>query len=185
MPSNHRRFDRAAFQPRLIVPEPAPTTDEGELALPDDLAVLAEQLGDDAAYLAVRYPAEAAVEVPQVAAAASARPAEGRRTWLLAVSTLTTGLAVSLAIGLLSLTNINESSPLAQQSPRTAPEIHPAPAVENVASENHEVATAEFAAPPDSIDPTLALLEGASGPEREALLDLWKQTATRESGISF
>jgi hypothetical protein len=45
------------FDPHLIHPEQPPLTGSGDLQLPDDLAELAAQLGDDARHLAATYPA--------------------------------------------------------------------------------------------------------------------------------
>jgi hypothetical protein len=58
------------FDPRLIHPDDPPQKTGGELDLPADLAALAEQLSDDAAHLAARYPGP---PDPQVALAAELR----------------------------------------------------------------------------------------------------------------
>jgi hypothetical protein len=47
------------FDPRIIPVDQPPLRDDGGLQLPDDLAELAAQLADDAAFLGQRYPAQA------------------------------------------------------------------------------------------------------------------------------
>jgi hypothetical protein len=72
------------FDPHIIRPDDAPLDAHGELQLPDDLAELAAQLGDDASFLAQTYPAKlpsrfsrgAEADDIEVAAAFSEKPAE-------------------------------------------------------------------------------------------------------------
>src|SRR4051812_3221052 len=56
-PCFRRREPLMPFDPNVIRPDEPPLTDAGDLLLPDHLAELATQLGEDARHLASVYPA--------------------------------------------------------------------------------------------------------------------------------
>ena len=69
------RFDRSDLPERPLLGEPAEPLwdDAAQLELPDDLALLAEQLRDDALHLAACHPADATPEQRALAWAALER----------------------------------------------------------------------------------------------------------------
>ena len=158
------------FDPKLIQPEDAPLLPDGEIDLPADLAALGEQLRDDARHLAQRYPASGA--------GSGVAPAAGRsRPWtkigVLAGSGLAAALAAVVAVQLID--------PLGLQNQTIMPP----------ARDVAEHATAVTAASADSVpgagSPATISLTELSGPELEALIDLWqREPAPKEgTGIAF
>jgi hypothetical protein len=160
------------FEPNLIHPDDPPLSPDGELQLPADLAALAEQLGDDARHLATRYPAARGslargplaprAESPQVNLAALSAPSpRWPKAAILAGSSLATLLFCLIAIQ--QFGNGTNLAPLATANRTTAPASSPLPA---------SVPTTVIAVP--SISPTISLGD-LSGPELEAVFDLWER----------
>ena len=89
------------FDPKLIRDE-GDAGFEGDLKLPDDFALLGEQLGDDAARLAAAYPPPVVKVVPVVAASRHRRGAWMMRTFA------GTALAVGLVTISLVAMNVNQ-----------------------------------------------------------------------------
>ena len=154
------------FDPKLIHPDDAPLLPSGEIHLPDDLAALAEQLSDDAAFLSANYPAareaNAALASELATSAARLQSLSRRR------------VAVFFGVGVASLLLC------ALPFVRPVGNIFPHPPRERV------VDSASITAPaarPVSAATTLSLGE-LSAPEMEALLDLL-EADTRSSSISF
>jgi hypothetical protein len=165
------------FDPKLIQPDDAPLRDGGEIDLPADLAALGEQLRDDALHLAALYPtrAELAANRPEPASARRS-PGDsggGLRVWkkvaVLAGSALATVLAGVVAMQMMT-------------SPRANLDVAEAPPARR--NNSHEPA-AEISTT-ISPGPTISLTE-LSGPELEALLDLWQREPARAegTGVSF
>ncbi len=161
------------FDPRLIHPDEPPLRSDGELDLPADLAALAEQLGDDAAHLSARYPAD---RTPQVALAAELVQSAGRikrQHWFRSAAVVGTGLATVAALGISLII-------AARQSPQTNPPRQPV-AVAPIATSGTASPSESF---PVSTSATLSVGE-LSGPELEALLDLLDNEPRSMASISF
>ncbi|MBC7855570.1 MAG: hypothetical protein IAF94_19240 [Pirellulaceae bacterium] len=151
------------FDPQLIRDDDADFS--GELKLPGDLAFMSEQLVDDAARLAAAYPPPK----PAVLAVAS-RPITRRYVWL------TRSLAgTALAVGLVTISLVAMN---ARHQPGKAT---PAPNSGLVVNHSPQVPTAEPRIP---VTPA-SYLGDASGPELEALMDLWEQDQPKERSLSF
>ena len=163
------------FDPNIIRADDA--SFEGDLKLPDDLALMAEQLGDDAARLAATYPPP----VPAVLAAVSRqeKAAQTRRT-----SWLTRSLAgTALAAGLVTISLVASNSYQPQNANHPLPAVAPSPASGTVVV--HE-APAPTGSQPQKIPVTPASWLGdTSGPELEALMDLWEQDQPAAGSLSF
>jgi hypothetical protein len=174
------------FKPHLIHPEDPPLSPEGELQLPAELAALAEQLGDDARHLAARYPATRGqlacgplaprAESSQVNLAVDAA---GSRRWpkaaVLAGSSLATVLVCLFAIQQFG----SESKP----GPSALAARPAAPAAPAALSQPVFAPAAAIAVP--SFGPTISLGE-LSGPELEAVFDLWQRSEDDEKqSIAF
>jgi hypothetical protein len=167
------------FKAQLIQPDDAPLLPGGEIDLPADLAALAEQLGDDAAHLARRYPADRAPAVALSAeliesAARIKRRSRSRVAMLAGVSLASVALvAISVAVGLQDRRgpmpkrdSLVASPPaLLPASGLEAPELSPLPVTHAAAG-------------------TLSVGE-LSGPEMEALLDLLNSEPKSVASISF
>jgi hypothetical protein len=166
------------FDPKLIHPDEPPLSRAGELDLPDDLGALAEQLADDARHLASCYPADAAfrsgsfcLQAEGVSPLWKSPRASSRRSLAAIVLASSVTLASVASIGLaiafaLSVFQDNTSRPAPNslvQSPTTAN----APVAANI----EPIAAPAVASPGPS--PTTLSLGELSGPELEALLDLW------------
>jgi hypothetical protein len=162
------------FDPKLIHEDDA--NFEGDLQLPDDLALMGQQLGDDAARLAASYPP------PVLATLAVSRqeliPTSRYLSWVvrsLVGTALATGLVTISLVALNSnqLPNANYEVPAAATpSPAAgALVIQVAPANRNDRS---------------SVPVTPASwLSDTSGPELEALMDLWEQDQPAIRSLSF
>jgi hypothetical protein len=153
----------------LIQPDDAPLLPGGEIDLPADLAALGEQLRDDALHLAKRYPAATQTEL------ARREPATRSLSWKKLAVLATSGLATVLA-GVFAVQF--------GMSQRGGPQKLNAPAVPVAKADEPSAAAAvpaTIAAPP-----TISLTE-LSGPELEALLDLWQREPDRAegTGVSF
>lgn len=151
----------------LIQPDDAPLRGDGEIDLPADLAALGEQLRDDALHLAKRYPAGAELT-------RQPEPARRLQSWkkigVLAASAVATVLAGVVAVQLLDEPTANPHLATAPVTSVPEPSVVTRPEV-----------PATIASPP-----TVSLTE-LSGPELEALLDLWQREPARagETGVSF
>jgi len=166
------------FDPKLIQPDDAPLRGDGEIDLPADLAALGEQLRDDALHLAARYPAGAELTAMRREPAAAVRSRSdsggGLRVWkkvaVLAGSALATVLAGVVAVQLMDV-------------PQSNPRVAVAPGIS--VSEPGVAMPTEIPAP-IAPAPTISLTE-LSGPELEALLDLWQREPERAegTGVSF
>ena len=158
------------FDPNIIREEDA--SFEGDLKLPDDLALMAEQLGDDAARLAAAYP-------PPVPRSRTEHCSVPRRT-----SWLTRSLAgTALAAGIVTISLVASNS----YQPQNA--NHPLPATASPVSRAfvvNEKAPMPTSTEPQKIPVTPASWLGdTSGPELEALMDLWEQDQPAVRSLSF
>ena len=156
----------------LIQPDDAPLREGGEIDLPADMAALGEQLRDDALHLAKRYPAGAELTAlrPEPASTRRSRSVSWKKFTVLAGSALATVLAGIVAVQLIDLPQSNPRVAIAPDSGATQP------AVANPAEIPATMAPAA----------TVSLTE-LSGPELEALLDLWQREPARTegTGVSF
>lgn len=84
------------FERKLVVPEDPPENEQGELELPDDLAMLAAQLEDDARSLSGMFPAKR-FEDQSAVANHPAVDAKESTNWLLAASLVTAACLVIAA----------------------------------------------------------------------------------------
>jgi len=161
------------FDPKLIPEDNAGF--EGDLKLPDDLAVMAEQLGEDAARLAATYPPRRRTEL------CSVQPVPSRRssTWL-ARSLAGTALAAGLVT--ISLVAMNSYQPDEQPAAvRSSGDENG-----NTQAQPHRPAHAGRSPAEREIPVTPASWLGdTSGPELEALMDLWEQDQPKVRSLSF
>ena len=171
------------FDPKLIQPDDAPLRADGDLDLPDDLARLAAQLGDDATRLAQQYPAsacgDAVLAAELVESARRIKDGSRRRTRAVGVAM---GAGLAAIAGLAALVTFGQPwlrpggalpkpSPLAgRPSLRSAVGPMAAPSIEPLSL--------------TSPSPTLSLGE-LSGPEMEALFDLLQHDPRRAGSVSF
>ncbi len=153
------------FDPKLIREDDA-NFERGDLQLPDDLAHLAEQLGDDAARLAAIYPAP----TPKVLAV-SLQPTSRRHTWL---TRSFAGTALAAGLVTISIWASNSYQPFGE---------HPHPAIVPAPTTNTFVVTPS-AEPSIPVTPA-SFLGDTSGPELEALMDLWEQDQPAVRSLSF
>jgi hypothetical protein len=197
------------FDPRLIHPDEPRERADGELDLPDHLAALAEQLTDDAAHLARKYPADPPALLSL--AAKLAREAEtvkragrARRARLIAWLSVATVAAVAVSTGIVILSPGNPA-----QSPRQISQaadaglVAGAGQVEAVPAESISGRTARAPLPRRPLggasgDPAPLLREVSagpgsaalslgdlSGPEMEALFDLLHRESPDVASVSF
>ena len=151
------------FDPKLIHAEEPPLTAAGELDLPADLAALAQQLGDDAANLAAKYPAAAAR--PAIASA-DQRGAFKYAAYILA------GTAVAASLFAVLTWQSFPQSPTQGMTaaPTLAPTLVPSLSATDASSR------------PKRENVSLVDL---SGPELEALFDLLDREPGRAGEVSF
>ena len=160
------------FDPKLIRDE-EDAGFEGDLKLPDDLALMAEQLGDDAARLASAYP-------PPKPKLAKEHVAVSQRASVRASAWLTRSLAgTALAAGLvtISLVAMNAQKGAINLAPAGAP----TPNSGSLAADHSRPATPQ---PKIPVTPASYLGE-TTGPELEALTDLWEQDQPAVRSLSF
>lgn len=162
------------FDPRLVRLD-KPLASDRELALPDELALLGEQLGNDAAHLAASYPPGRAPTWPCVGAAA---PSRGR-AWILAAAASGVLTAASLILILLWRS-------LPPTGSAGADVVRAIPQLAGTASEGVPQLpnTGTSARSTSSASPMAALTE-LSAPEIEALLDLWQRDRSQVASVSF
>ena len=167
------------FDPRLISEDDADFDAAADLQLPADLALMAEQLGDDAARLAATYPPP----VPAVIAAVSRQktdvPSVSRRNaWL------TRSLAgTALAAGLITISLVASNSYRPQNANHPLPAAASSPAIDSLVA--HEPATPKSTQPQKILVTPASWLGDTSGPELEALMDLWEQDQPAVRSLSF
>jgi hypothetical protein len=156
------------FDPKLIHPDDAPLSATGDLQLPDDLAALAEQLGDDAKHLAAQYP----VDRPVWASRLDRQP---RRRWARVAGLVGASLA-TLLIGLVAVQRFggSETEPGSGVFGGTGHSI--------MDNRSPSKTLDPFLAP--SLGPAISLTE-LSGPEQEAVFDLWQRGDDDQPGIAF
>jgi hypothetical protein len=192
------------FDPRLIHPDDPPERADGELELPDHLAALAEQLADDAAHLASRFPVTAPVPVDLAARLAREaevvkRAGQTRRARLIAWLSVATLAAVAVSTGIVTLSARNRA-----QAPRQVSQAADSTLVEAagpVQSLSGRTARAPLPQRPLGVvsgQPAPILREGSagptsaalslgdlSGPEMEALFDLLHRESPDVASVSF
>lgn len=172
------------FDPKLIREDDA--SFEGDLQLPDDLALMAQQLGDDATRLAATYPP------PMPAVLASAQQVAPRRknAWL-----MRSLAGTALAVGLVTISVLASNSYNKVTGERPASAGRSLGAGENGGKDMqpHQPAYAvrsplahESPSPPSQVPVTPASWLGdTSGPELEALMDLWERDQPAVRSLSF
>lgn len=176
------------FDPHVIHPEEPPLDAAGDLQLPDDLAELAAQLGEDSKFLAELYPAKSFESSVQPACGFANPPAPDNATHINR-SSRKLFRALALVASLTALiattplwfsrntadrtkdiaTNLETSSPEVADAPASAPEEpEPSTPIRSI-SEILPAPPAAAPPPPASRD---AFLQDYSGPELEGLYDL-------------
>jgi hypothetical protein len=153
------------FDPKIIRENDADLDATADLQLPADLALMAEQLGDDAARLAACYPPPVPAAIQP--AAHLATPNSRRMGYWLSRSLAGTALAMALVA-------ISLVAPKAYR-PRPGNNFLPA-------------AVHEVPSPPNSVRvpvTTASWLGDTTGPELEALMDLWAQENREKASLSF
>lgn len=149
------------FDPKLIHAEEPPLTSAGELDLPADLAALAQQLGDDAAHLAAKYPA--GVVKAQIATAGV------RGNWKYARYAVAATAVAAVLFAVLTWQSFPRT-PATTSVPAIAPMTLPS------------LSATRAVAPPQRENVSLVDL---SGPELEALFDLLDREPGRAREVSF
>lgn len=178
-PDDERRSDEPAWD------------DAAELELPDDLTVLAEQLRDDAMYLAKCHPADATPDEREAAMreSAPAKPQAARGWWLRRAAAAAAILIVASS-GWLLWKNIkpdNTQPPTIANNDThitTPPPIAAAPpliARENIDEDTNNNTADELPTAGPRLIPA-AFLREVSGPELDGMLDLIGQD---EAGLSI
>ena len=160
------------FDPKLIREDNA--SFEGDLQLPDDLALMAQQLGDDAARLAATYPP------PMPAVLASVRQVAPRRknAWLMR-SLAGTALAAGLVTISLVAWNTQQPNDANLATPKIVDQSPPARSLVV-----HESPVTQSNPPTVPVTPA-SWLGDTSGPELEALMDLWEKDQPAVRSLSF
>ena len=160
------------FDPKLIRDDDA--NFEGDLQLPDDLALMAQQLGDDAARLAATYPPP----MPAVLASAGQVTPRRKNAWLMR-SLAGTALAVGLVT--ISLVALNSQQPpdVNLATPKIVDRSPPAGSLVV-----HESPVTRSNPPTVPVTPA-SWLGDTSGPELEALMDLWEKDQPAVRSLSF
>ena len=187
-PRIHKEEESAESQPSIVRPE-EPVWNDGELLdLPDDLSALAEQLRDDAVYLAEKHPADATSEERELAwkefvESKSTTPtyAFGRR-WVTAAA----ALAVLFAVGGWAL-YMNQPSGI---DPNTHAAGEAATAAVSTPDRTPSADNLKQTNPPKPVEPAAdgprlipaSFLRDVSGPELDGMLDLLEED---ESGLSI
>ncbi len=192
------------FEPKIIRARDPDPGDAVELELPDDLAVLGDQLRDDAALLAERYPAQETTAAAPVRDDLSPGALGHVRRWRLP-------MAVAASIALLAAfwwvtgpwtrpsgpsdrvtarTEHSDRQASATSSPAGAPsDSRPAPRVMPAPTDPRMAPGRSFGVP-DASHPGASRMPGAfllevTGPELEGVLDLLEQKVGRECDLSI
>ncbi len=169
------------FDPKLIRDDD--TNFEGDLKLPDDLVLMAQQLGDDANRLAATYPPPR----PQLVVTRFSGLTNVWFTRSLAGTALAAGL---VAISLLAWNSrflptgerpasVGRLGGLGESTDTTVPSHRPAYAVRPPPAHESPSPSGQVPVTPAS------WLGDASGPELEALMDLWEQDQPAIRSLSF
>jgi hypothetical protein len=148
------------FDAKLIRSDEPPLAADGELKLPDDLAALGEQLGDDAAHLAACYPQARTPGLMQPLAA-SRRKRIAATAAMLGGSTLAAVLVVAVVMW-------PSAAPIAVEADSNQP-VQPLQSFTSVLTR----------------PPATASLTDLSAPELEALLDLMEREPGNTMSVSF
>jgi hypothetical protein len=162
------------FDPKLIREDDA--NFEGDLQLPDDLALMAQQLGDDAARLAATYPP------PMPAVLAVSRPktaAPSRQSSWLMRSLAGTALAAGLMTISVVALNTQQPPDTNLATPKIVDRSPPAGSLVM-----HESPVTRSNPPTVPVTPA-SWLGDTSGPELEALMDLWEKDQPAVRSLSF
>lgn len=198
------------FDPKIVRPDEAIFDQDGELELPDELACLVDQLSDDAKRLEQAYPARRMQEVApspamQVVVAPSGR-SDRKMLWrslagaslasvLLAVCVLNvepwrirrTGSSAPQPSGPIGhsttgalMTNV-ATKPARSAVATLDPPVFPGPTSDQLLYEYH---LQYGASPRPEASPTSWLGE-TTGPELEALMDLWERDEPKITTVSF
>jgi len=154
------------FDPKLIHAEEPPLTAGGELDLPADLATLAQQLGDDAAHLAAKYPAGSAKTQTNTSGRRRAASYAGYVAIGVTVASLLCVIVLWEPVARPPAARTANTATAAVTSPAAVPSLTRAPAVAAPRGEN-------------------VSLVDLTGPEVEALLDLLDRDPGVAGGISF
>lgn len=164
MPSEPRLFSASLNPP-----------DEG-FQLPDKLAALADQLAADAAYLSARYPAN-----PRAANLAMSERPSLRRLWWSAAAAL---VAIAAGISAWQLRSTrdarNEITALARDD-----QLDEVRAARPAGMTTSQPAAAVAGSEDEVFQEVRNVLEGFSGAEREAVLDLLEQQPATPPEISI
>lgn len=169
------------FDPKLIQPDDAPLRADGDLDLPGDLARLAEQLSDDAACLASRYPASAcgdAVLAAELVESAKRIKSASRRRMISAV-----GAGLAAVAGLAALVAFAPS--LFQQSSSDRADALPLAGRPSFRTAAAPIVVPVVESTSLPVRPPSLSLGELSGPEMEALFDLLQHDPRRAGSISF
>lgn len=162
------------FDPKLVHDDDV--NFEGDLQLPDELALMAEQLGDDAARLAASYPPPLPATLT-VSRQNSILPSRDS-SWVVR-SLVGTALAAGLVT--ISLVALNSSQPRDANHADLAVD-NPLPAAGAMVV--HDVPANRNNQPLVPVTPA-SWLGDTSGPELEALMDLWEQDQPAVRSLSF
>jgi peptidoglycan/LPS O-acetylase OafA/YrhL len=164
------------FDPKLVNEDEAGF--EGDLKLPDDLALMAEQLGDDAARLAATYPPPVPAVLAASREASAAQSSSRRKAWL------TRSLAgTALAVGIVTISLVASNSYQPQNANHPLPAVAPLPASGSLVV--HEAPTPKGTQPQKIPVTPASWLGDTSGPELEALMDLWEHDQPAVRSLSF
>jgi len=149
------------FDPKLIRSDEPPLAADGELKLPDDLAALAEQLGDDAAHLAACYPPARTANFPQPLPA-------WRRKRFAATTAMLCGSALAVVL-VMAVVMWRSAAPIAIEANSNKPDRRPQSSFTSVSAGPHAAVS----------------LTDLSSPELEALLDLMEREPGHTMSVSF
>lgn len=169
------------FDPKLVQPDDAPLKAGDEIDLPDNLAALGEQLRDDAMHLATCYPAagrELGLLPQNVARWRS-------RKWI-KIAVLASTAAATLLITVATIRQFSAARAMRPTGPALAAIQSPAEA-SGALDAARAADPASPALPIPAASSTSVSLTELSGPEFEALLDLWQREPqdAKVTGISF
>lgn len=164
------------FDPRLISEDDADFDAAADLQLPADLALMAEQLGDDAARLAATYP-------PPVLQRRTEHCSVPRKATNRASVWLTRSLAgTALAAGLVTISLVASNSFWPLGTNQKLPLAAPSPSSVDLA--RYKAPSPRINQPQVPVTPA-SWLGDTSGPELEALMDLWEQDQPAVRSLSF
>ena len=181
---------QAKAAPGNSVPE-APVWNDAELLdLPDDLAMLADQLRDDAAYVAARHPADASSEQRELAwkefvdsKTTTAHPPR-RWRWASAAAALAIVVALGSWLTYANFFGSPESETIIAAESNTGPAV-----VVEATVPAKSIESSEAIYPPNSELPgdqprliPASFLQDVSGPELDGMLDLLEDD---EAGLSI